>query len=93
MSLNCSVYCHKAYRKGFSQLHLACSVFVITGQVKAHLVELLLDLFQASLVDDPNLDDFIRSLTYQISNSIDVGVFQAMIASHGEIQFFDVNGQ
>ena len=72
---------------------IARLVFSIFHQLKSHLIELVLNLFQGLVAKFANLDHFLLGLADQILNRIDVGALQAIEAAHGKIQFFGVYGQ
>ena len=57
--------------------------------MEAHLVELVLDLFQRFTTKVTNLDHLFLSLADQILDRVDVRTLQAIEAAHGEIQLFD----
>ena len=59
--------------------------------MEAHLVELVLDLFQRFTAKVTNLDHLFLSLADQILYRVDVRTLQAVEAAHGEIQLFDRN--
>src|SRR5207253_1548209 len=59
------------------------------NEIKAHLGENFLDLVEGLAAEVLGLEHFVFALLHELANRLDIGVLQAVVRAHGELELLD----